>query len=58
MSHEFDAALAAVGPRLHELRRRRGVTLTALSETTDFDTHLPRTLQRQGPLPARESVIP
>jgi hypothetical protein len=34
MSDEFDAVLAAVGPRLREWRRRSGATLTALSETT------------------------
>ena len=34
MSDEFDAVLSAVGPRLRELRRRSGATLTALSETT------------------------
>jgi transcriptional regulator with XRE-family HTH domain len=34
MSEEFDSVLAAVGPRLRELRRRRGASLTALSQTT------------------------
>lgn len=34
MSEEFEAVLSAVGPRLRELRRRSGATLTALSETT------------------------
>src|SRR5690606_2252073 len=34
MSDDVEAVLAAVGPRLRELRRRRGVTLTTLSQTT------------------------
>lgn len=34
MDDEFDAVLAAVGPRLRRLRRRSGITLTALSEST------------------------
>ncbi|RDI50143.1 helix-turn-helix domain-containing protein [Nocardia mexicana] len=34
MSDEFDAVLAAVGPRLRDFRRRGAITLTALSERT------------------------
>ncbi|WP_028479736.1 helix-turn-helix domain-containing protein [Nocardia sp. CNY236] len=36
MSDELDPVLAAFGPRLRELRRHRGSTLTALSQTTDI----------------------
>lgn len=34
MSDDVDEVLAGFGPRLRELRKRRGATLTALSEAT------------------------
>ncbi|MFF4749811.1 helix-turn-helix domain-containing protein [Streptomyces sp. NPDC002514] len=58
MSDEFDAVLAAVGPRLRELRRRRGTTLTALSETTGIPVSTLSRLESGLRKPGLELLLP
>ncbi|MEU1302231.1 helix-turn-helix domain-containing protein [Streptomyces shenzhenensis] len=58
MSDDFDAVLAAVGPRLRELRRRRGVTLTALSETTGIPISTLSRLESGHRKPGLELLLP
>jgi transcriptional regulator with XRE-family HTH domain len=58
MSDEFDAVLTAVGPRLRELRRRRGATLTALSETTGIPVSTLSRLESGHRRPGLELLLP
>ncbi|RBM14788.1 XRE family transcriptional regulator [Prauserella sp. PE36] len=58
MSDDFDAVLAAVGPRLRELRRRSGVTLTALSETTGIPISTLSRLESGQRKPGLELLLP
>lgn len=58
MSEEFDAVLAAVGPRLRELRRRTGITLTALSETTGIAVSTLSRLESGQRKPGLELLLP
>ncbi|TNC25329.1 helix-turn-helix domain-containing protein [Amycolatopsis alkalitolerans] len=58
MSEEFDAVLAAVGPRLRELRRRSGATLTALSETTGIPVSTLSRLESGQRKPGLELLLP
>jgi transcriptional regulator with XRE-family HTH domain len=58
MSDEFDAVLAAVGPRLRALRRRRGVTLTALSEATGIPISTLSRLESGQRRPGLELLLP
>nr|WP_198664319.1 helix-turn-helix transcriptional regulator [Jiangella endophytica] len=50
--------LAAVGPRLRELRQQRGVTLTQLSETTGFSVSTLSRLESGGRRPTLELLLP
>ncbi|WP_199429530.1 helix-turn-helix domain-containing protein [Qaidamihabitans albus] len=58
MSDEFDAVLAAVGPRLRELRRRSGATLTSLSETTGIPISTLSRLESGQRKPGLELLLP
>ncbi|MGW0086200.1 helix-turn-helix domain-containing protein [Streptomyces sp. NPDC003393] len=58
MSDGFEAVLAAVGPRLRELRRRRGATLTALSETTGITISTLSRLESGQRKPGLELLLP
>lgn len=58
MSDDVDAVLAAVGPRLRALRRRRGVTLTALSETTGIPVSTLSRLESGHRKPGLELLLP
>jgi DNA-binding XRE family transcriptional regulator len=58
VSDEFDAVLAAVGPRLRELRRRSGATLTALSETTGIAVSTLSRLESGHRKPGLELLLP
>ncbi|RFS83898.1 XRE family transcriptional regulator [Actinomadura spongiicola] len=58
MSEEFDAVVAAVGPRLRALRRRRGATLTALSETTGIPISTLSRLESGQRKPGLDLLLP
>ncbi|OXM74856.1 MULTISPECIES: XRE family transcriptional regulator [Amycolatopsis] len=58
MSEEFDAVLGAVGPRLRELRRRRGTTLTALSEATGIPVSTLSRLESGQRAPSLKLLLP
>ncbi|WP_033296395.1 helix-turn-helix domain-containing protein [Amycolatopsis jejuensis] len=58
MSEEFDAVLSAVGPRLRELRRRSGATLTALAETTGIPISTLSRLESGQRKPGLELLLP
>ncbi|AGZ41790.1 XRE family transcriptional regulator [Actinoplanes friuliensis DSM 7358] len=58
MNDEFDAVLAAVGPRLRELRRRRGSTLTALAESTGIPISTLSRLESGQRRPALDLLLP
>jgi transcriptional regulator with XRE-family HTH domain len=58
MSDQFDDVLAAVGPRLRELRRRRGATLTALSQTTGIPISTLSRLESGQRRPGLELLLP
>ncbi|WP_425827121.1 XRE family transcriptional regulator [Streptomyces fractus] len=58
MSDDVDGVLAAVGPRLRELRRRRGATLTALSETTGIPISTLSRLESGHRKPGLELLLP
>jgi transcriptional regulator with XRE-family HTH domain len=58
MSDDLDAVLAAVGPRLRALRRRRGVTLTVLSETTGIPISTLSRLESGHRKPGLELLLP
>ena len=58
MDDDLGAVLAAVGPRLRELRRRRGATLTALSETTGIPISTLSRLESGQRRPGLELLLP
>ncbi|MFF2847765.1 helix-turn-helix domain-containing protein [Streptomyces sp. NPDC058001] len=58
MSDEYEAVLAAVGPRLRALRRRRGATLAALSEATDIPISTLSRLESGQRRPGLELLLP
>ncbi|MGW7515415.1 helix-turn-helix domain-containing protein [Streptomyces sp. NPDC054796] len=58
MNEDLDAVLAAVGPRLRELRRRRGTTLTALSEATGIPVSTLSRLESGQRRPGLELLLP
>lgn len=58
MSDDFDAVLAAVGPRLRELRRRGGITLTALSAATGIAISTLSRLESGQRRPGLELLLP
>jgi transcriptional regulator with XRE-family HTH domain len=53
-----DGVLAAVGPRLRELRRRRGVTLAELHATTGISVSTLSRLESGGRKPTLELLLP
>ncbi|ASR36034.1 XRE family transcriptional regulator [Prauserella marina] len=58
MTDDFDAVLTAVGPRLRELRKRAGATLTALSETTGIAVSTLSRLESGQRKPSLELLLP
>ncbi|ASW56303.1 helix-turn-helix domain-containing protein [Plantactinospora sp. KBS50] len=58
MTDDLDTVLAAVGPRLRELRRRRNITLTALSETTGIPLSTLSRLESGQRKPGLELLLP
>ncbi|MEU6850975.1 XRE family transcriptional regulator [Actinacidiphila alni] len=58
MSDDVAAVLAAVGPRLRELRRRRGATLAALSQTTGIPVSTLSRLESGHRKPGLELLLP
>ncbi|RAY14103.1 XRE family transcriptional regulator [Actinomadura craniellae] len=58
MNDEFDAVLAGIGPRLRELRRRSGATLSALSETTGIPVSTLSRLESGHRKPGLELLLP
>ncbi|MQY23972.1 helix-turn-helix domain-containing protein [Nocardia macrotermitis] len=58
MTEEFDTVLAAVGPRLRELRRRGGFTLTTLSERTGIPVSTLSRLESGQRRPGLELLLP
>ena len=54
---ERDPVLDAVGPRLRELRRRRGGTLAGLSETTGISVSTLSRLESGGRKPTLELLL-
>lgn len=58
MSDEFEPVLAAVGPRLRELRRRRGLTLAALSQRTGVAISTLSRLESGHRRPGLELLLP
>ncbi|WP_405182523.1 XRE family transcriptional regulator [Nocardia sp. NBC_01377] len=58
MNDDFDAVLAAVGPRLREMRRHRDLTLTALSETTGIPISTLSRLESGHRKPGLELLLP
>lgn len=58
MTEEFDTVLAAVGPRLRELRRRSGFTLTMLSERTGIPISTLSRLESGQRKPGLELLLP
>src|SRR3712207_1694677 len=55
---DLDAVLDAVGPRLRELRRRRGATLTQLSEDTGISVSTLSRLESGQRRPTLELLLP
>jgi transcriptional regulator with XRE-family HTH domain len=58
MTDDFDEVLAAVGPRLRELRRRSGATLAALSESTGIPVSTLSRLESGQRKPGLELLLP
>ncbi|MDT0331933.1 helix-turn-helix domain-containing protein [Nocardiopsis lambiniae] len=58
MDDELAPVLASVGPRLRELRRERGVTLTLLSEATGISVSTLSRLESGGRRPTLELLLP
>ncbi|MFJ9174989.1 helix-turn-helix domain-containing protein [Streptomyces sp. NPDC102360] len=58
MSDDVDGVLAAVGPRLRELRRRKGATLTALSKSTGIPISTLSRLESGHRRPGLELLLP
>src|ERR1044071_3568630 len=55
---ELAGALEAVGPRLRELRRQRGATLTELSESTGISVSTLSRLESGQRRPTLELLLP
>ncbi|HEX6341138.1 XRE family transcriptional regulator [Umezawaea sp.] len=55
---ELSAVLAAVGPRLRELRRARGITLADLADTTGISESTLSRLESGGRRPNLELLLP
>lgn len=55
---EAEAALAAVGPRLRAVRKRRGVTLAQLAEATGVSVSTLSRLESGGRKPTLELLLP
>jgi transcriptional regulator with XRE-family HTH domain len=58
MANDEDAMLAAVGPRLRTLRKRRGTTLTQLAEATGISVSTLSRLESGGRKPTLELLLP
>jgi transcriptional regulator with XRE-family HTH domain len=58
MANDEAAVLAAVGPRLRALRKRRGTTLAQLSETTGISVSTLSRLESGGRKPTLELLLP
>ena len=58
MTDDLADALEQVGPRLRELRRRRGTTLTELSAATGISTSTLSRLESGGRKPTLELLLP
>lgn len=58
MDEDLDAALAAAGPRLRALRRRRETTLTELSARTGISTSTLSRLESGSRRPTLELLLP
>jgi transcriptional regulator with XRE-family HTH domain len=58
MPDELEDTLTAVGPRLRDLRRRRGTTLAELSATTGISTSTLSRLESGGRRPTLELLLP
>jgi transcriptional regulator with XRE-family HTH domain len=58
MDGELEGVLAAVGPRLRELRRRRGTTLTDLSAATGISVSTLSRLESGQRRPTLELLLP
>ncbi|MGE3910765.1 MAG: helix-turn-helix domain-containing protein [Chloroflexota bacterium] len=58
MSHDLDAVLSAVGPRLRRLRRLRAVTLADLSEATGISVSTLSRLESGQRRPTLELLLP
>ncbi|MBO3737907.1 helix-turn-helix domain-containing protein [Actinoplanes flavus] len=58
MAKDLESALAAVGPRLRELRRRREITLTRLAETTGISVSTLSRLESGSRRPTLELLLP
>ncbi|GAA4455301.1 helix-turn-helix domain-containing protein [Phytohabitans houttuyneae] len=58
MDDDLDSVLAAVGPRLRELRRRRGTTLTDLSAATGISVSTLSRLESGQRRPTLELLLP
>ncbi|MHC5261977.1 helix-turn-helix domain-containing protein [Streptomyces sp. UC4497] len=58
MGDDIDGVLAGVGPRLRELRKRRGATLTALSEATGIPISTLSRLESGHRKPGLELLLP
>jgi transcriptional regulator with XRE-family HTH domain len=58
VDHELGGVLAAVGPRLRALRRRRGVTLAELHRSTGISTSTLSRLESGGRRPTLELLLP
>ncbi|UGQ12784.1 XRE family transcriptional regulator [Yinghuangia sp. ASG 101] len=55
---DFGGVLAAVGPRLRDLRRKRGITLASLSEATGISESTLSRLESGGRKPNLELLLP
>ncbi|GAA1635462.1 helix-turn-helix domain-containing protein [Actinoplanes couchii] len=58
MAKDLETALAAVGPRLRELRRQRDITLTQLSESTGVSVSTLSRLESGARKPTLELLLP
>lgn len=58
MSEDFEPVLRAVGPRLRELRRRHGTTLTAVSEATGITLSTLSRLESGHRRPSLDLLLP
>ncbi|HWS32094.1 MAG TPA: XRE family transcriptional regulator [Actinoplanes sp.] len=58
MAKDLESALAAVGPRLRELRQRRDITLTRLAETTGISVSTLSRLESGTRKPTLELLLP